>query len=264
MNRGVVPALAAGAALLASCGVPRLALPTGPGLPADATAAMAQATSACRAVSTFSAEIAVRGSIEGRRVRARLLAGLAPPAALRIEAVAPFGQPTFVLTSVDRDASVVLSDGRVLEHGPASEVFEALTGLPIQVDELKTVLTGCAAAPDAGAARAYGSAWLVVPDGAARLYLHRDSADAPWRVAAAAHQPIGVEAWQAEYGGIAGALPRSVRLIGGRRFDLQLSLSQVAVDEPISDAAFRARVPADAVPITLEELRRSTPWAEER
>src|SRR5262245_55325481 len=97
-------------------------LPTGPGTPApDAAALFDQAAAACRRVNTITAEIAVTGSVRGRRLRGRLLAGLAPPASARLEAPAPFGEPLFIFAARDEEATLLLPrDNRVLRRAPAS------------------------------------------------------------------------------------------------------------------------------------------------
>ena len=82
VKRAPSPALAVAAALAcASCGAPPLMkLPAGPGAPAaDAADVLFQATTACRAVRTLTAEIAVSGSVAGHRIRGRLLAGVSAP-----------------------------------------------------------------------------------------------------------------------------------------------------------------------------------------
>src|SRR5690242_870483 len=119
-------ALALAALAATSCGAPLLKLPTGTGTPApDAADALAQATRTCRTVSTFSAEIAVSGSVGGQRLRGRLLAGLAAPASMYMEAPAPFGGPLFVLAATADDATLLLPrDRRVLEHGRPDQVLE--------------------------------------------------------------------------------------------------------------------------------------------
>ena len=70
----------------------------------------------------ISLEMSVSGSIAGGRVRGRLLAGLTRAGAVRLEAVAPVGQPVFILTngvgSVPAGATLLLPrDNRVLERG---------------------------------------------------------------------------------------------------------------------------------------------------
>src|SRR5438034_567098 len=88
-------------AVVSGACAPRLMkLPAGPGAPApDASDALAEATAACRAATTMTAEIAVSGSAAGQRVRGRLLAGVGSPSSARIEAVAPFGQPLFIFVT---------------------------------------------------------------------------------------------------------------------------------------------------------------------
>ena len=85
------------AVLSVSCGPPLMKLPSGPGIPTgDAAAAVKEAMSACRGVSTLTAELPVSGLIGARRSRGRLLAGVAAPNSARLEAVAPAGQPLFI------------------------------------------------------------------------------------------------------------------------------------------------------------------------
>jgi len=100
-------------------------LPSGPGEPAaDGATALTEATSTCRAVSTLSSEVGVSGSVNGRRLRGRLLVGAAAPASARIEAVAPFGQPLFIFVARGNDATLLLPrDNRALEHGRAASVL---------------------------------------------------------------------------------------------------------------------------------------------
>ncbi len=244
-------------------------LPSGPGGPAaDAKDAVADATNACRTVSTLSAEIAVSGSVGGHGLRGRLLAGLAPPASARLEAVAPFGQPIFIFVSRGGDATLLLPrDNRVLEHGQSDKVLEAVAGVPLDAAGLRTALTGCAVAPDAERAQQFGADWRVVPDGPDELYLHRDSAG--WRIVATVHHaPAAGSAgsggdWRAEYRDHQNGLPRSVRFVSSdpKRFDLRLALSQVDLNAPLADEVFRVQVPRDADPITLEELRQQGPLA---
>ena len=101
---------ALGALSTAACGRPLLKLPMGPGVTIDvarATAAMNEATSICVAVRPLTAEVGVSGSTAGRRLRGRLLIGVAAPASVRIEALAPAGPPLFFF---------VATGGRVLHH----------------------------------------------------------------------------------------------------------------------------------------------------
>ena len=49
----------------------------------------------------------------------------------------------------------------------------------------------------------------------------------------------------------------------GESFNLTLKLSQVETNVPLDADAFRVRIPPDAQPITIEELRRSGPLSRE-
>jgi hypothetical protein len=261
-------AIVLAALISASCGARLMKLPSGPAAPApDAAAALMEATAACRTVSTLTAEIGVSGSVGGRGLRARLSAGLASPASARLEAVAPFGQPLFIFVARGDDATLLLPrDGRVLEHGRPEAVLEGIAAVPLDAAALRIVLTGCASTPDLARARQIGDDWRVVPDGPREVYLHREARGAPWRVVAAVNREADVPTWRAEYrdfssAGAVNGLPRTVRLtsVGSNRFDLRLTLSQVGVNETLEDAVFTVKIPADAVPITLAELRNAGP-----
>ena len=100
MTRLAAAPLLALSLVCAACAPPLLKLPSGPGaIAGDGRAAMEEATAACRRVSNITLEMSVAGSVGGHRLRGRLLAGLARPDSIRLEAVAPFGQPVFILTS---------------------------------------------------------------------------------------------------------------------------------------------------------------------
>jgi outer membrane lipoprotein-sorting protein len=265
MSGALFPAVIAAAALVsASCAAPLTKLPSGPGAPApDPREAIEVATSACRRVSTLTLEIAVRGSIGGRRARIRLSAGLARPASMRLEAVAPFGQPIFILVANEDAATLLLlRDQRVLEHGRPDAVLEAIAGVPLDASALRAVVTGCAVAPDPARARALGETWRVAPDGADEVYLRREGTAAPWRLVATVHRASGA-GWRAEYRDFETGLPRSIRLVSALagRFDVQLTLSQLDVNTPLDANAFTVRIPRTAQPISLEELRQSGPFS---
>ncbi len=158
-------------------------LPSGPGVPVsaqDAAAALAQATAACRALRTLTAEIAVSGSAGGHRLRGRLSAGVAAPASARLEAVAPFGPPLFIFVATGDDATLFLPrDERVLMHGRADAVLDAVAGVPLGAADLEATLTGCAAAPEGTGMRArqFGDAWQQLTTASGDdFYLQRTAA----------------------------------------------------------------------------------------
>jgi len=260
--RGARAAIFAAALLASSCGAPLMKLPAGPGVPAtDAGALLAQATAACSKVSTLSAEVGVSGSVNGSRVRGRLLAGLASPDSLYMEAPAPFGSPVFVLGAAHGDATLLLPrDRRVLEHGRPDEVLGAVTGVPLSPSDLRATLTGCVADDHAadGEASAIGSDWRIIGGEPVR-YLRRERADGSWRLVSVVRR--GSDGWRADYSNFSNDLPRRIRLIATqpRRFDLNLELSQVEVNVELEPSTFRVTVPSGMQPISLEELRAGGP-----
>jgi hypothetical protein len=259
--RSARAAVFAAALLTTSCGAPLMKLPAGPGVPApDAANLLEQATTACSKVKTLSAEVGVSGSVNGSRVRGRLLAGVAVPDSLYMEAPAPFGAPVFILGATGGDATLLLPrDRRVLEHGRPDEVLAAVTGVPLTPAELSATLTGCTSTAGTGAeTRAFGNDWRVIAGEPVR-YLHRDRADAPWRLVSVVHS--GDAGWRADYSNFGNELPRSIRLIATerKRFDLRLELSQVDLNVELEPSAFRVKVPAGTQPISLEELRAGGP-----
>lgn len=267
-------ALAALVLLLApACSAPRLNVPGGPGVPiglAVAEDAYRQAA-ACTAVRTLTAEVAVRGSAAGRRVRGRLSVGVAAPASVRLEAVTPFGAPAFIFAAVGDDASLLLPrDARVLAHGRARDVLGALTGIALGAGNLAAVLTGCAPGGAEGDgisdARQFGDAWIAFDLAAHEtIYLRRDGAGEPWALAAVRQPPGASEVgWQAEYADRRAGTPRAIRLAStdtenhiGRTFDVTLALSQVETGVALGADVFSIVVPKGAMPITLDELRGS-------
>jgi hypothetical protein len=276
--RGCVIALAVTAS---ACAPGLMKLPSGAGAPApDARDALVQATNTCRGIRTVSAEVAVSGSVAKQGLRGRMLVGLAAPDAGRIEAVAPFGPPVFILVAKNDDATLLLPrDDRVLEHGTPAEVLQAVAGVPIGTMELRRALTGCPASPDSDSGRSLGSDWRIVADGPDLAYLHRDNSKAAWQIDAILHRPPGAAPWRAEYKDFQNGLPRSVRLVSEAAnvkgsdgasadntrtaFDLRLALSQVDINIPLGDDVFRVEVPRSAKPITLQELRNARPGVRE-
>ncbi len=249
---------------LAACARPPLVLPAGPGMPfPEFRAAVEAGRAPCRGVRTWTAEVAVAGHAGATRLRGRVLVGLARPARLRLEGLAPFGQPLFILVADAHEATLWMPrDRRVLRHPSAGAVVAALAGVALEPDALLDLVTGCVsgAAPTGG--RAYPGGWYAVDfDTQATAWLQR--AGSRWRIVAGARGSLTVE-----YGEHDGGQPRRVRLraagdaTGGSAApgtDLTLRLAQIEVDAALAPQAFTVDVPAGAEPITLDELREQGP-----
>lgn len=269
------PLIVLGAVMVCPACAPRLMkLPTGPGpavAAAEADASLTPATAACRGVRTLTAEIAVRGSAAGHRWGGRLLAGVAAPASVRLEAVAPFGPPLFIFVARGDEATLLLPrDDRVLARGRPDAVLEAFAGVPLGAADLELALKGCAPVERPIEARQVGDDWRVITTRASNeLFLHRENAAFPWVLVASVRAVGGGDRrWRAEFRDHQGGLPRSIRLTsvtggGGaeQAFDLQLALSQVEINIPLGPDAFTVQIPRSAEPITLQELRASGPLA---
>lgn len=250
-----------------SCAAPLLKLPAGAGAPtADAADALAQATATCRGIRTLTAEIAIRGSAGGRRIRGRLLAGVAAPASVRLEALAPFGPPVFIFVATNDDATLLLPrDNRVLGHGRPDAVLDAVAGVPLNAAELYATLTGCAPAGSQSQGRALGTDWRVVHVSAGpvsyELYLHRDGNRLPWRLVATTREGATEGVVRVEDRDFQNGAPRAIHMIRdapqASSFDLTLALSQVETNAPLGDDVFRLEIPPSADPITVDELRRA-------
>ena len=266
MNRALVAAVAC---LLAACGPSRDTLPSGAGLPVgadDAFAAFIQATRFCAGIRTLTAEMAVSGTAGSTRVRVRVTAGLLLPDSARLEAVAPFGAPLFVLAAGAGDATLFLPrDRRALRHGAPRAVFEAVTGLPLDAADLAALLTGCADPAEWSDLRRYGATWQVMTSHTDELFLHRENETAPWRLVARVRRLAGGRRWREEFGDYRDGTPRAIRITSlddaklAAPFDLRLGLSQVDLNVSLGADVFAVAIPTSALPITLDELRHSGP-----
>jgi len=255
----------AGACLVAACVAAACAAPRAPSFPtaggtpfADFAPAYRQATASCAAVSTFTASMALSGKAADTKLRGRIDAGFAAPSRARLEGVAPFGRPVFVLTADDTHGTLVLQrDERVLADAPPDQIVGALAGVPLGPDALRRAVSGCGLSPGepAGGRQFAGDlVAIALADGTA--FLH--GGDGAWQMTGATRGPLTVA-----YADYANGRPSTIRLraeSGGRvSADLTLRLSQVEINTPLDAKVFQAEIPPRAVPLTLEELRRAGP-----
>jgi hypothetical protein len=255
----VVVTAIGGATMTAGCAPHPLRLPAGPGTPfPDAATAFEQATAPCRDVRTLTAELSLSGRAGAQRIRGRVLAGLAEPAAIRLEGVAPFGPPAFILVARGGSGTLLLPrDNRVLAGAEPAQILDALVGLALGPDELRAVLAGCfTTAAAAGEGRAYGEWARVDEANGGAVYLRRQ-ADG-WRIVAGTKGPLTVE-----YTEFVNARPRHLVLRTGSGSDVKstihVELSQVELNVSIPDEAFDVKIPAAAEALTLDQLRSAGP-----
>ena len=240
---------------------PAIALPQGPGMPyPEHAAALAEAVRSCRGVRTMEFMLSLRGRSGETSLRGRVRGAVARPGSLRLEGLAPFGAPGFVLAADPEAATLLLPRARQVVRGAhPREMLYVLAGLPLAPDDLRAVLTGCVVQdPRSTAAQAYGSDWIAVDlvgDGTAYLR----PVDGALTVVAGARGPLTVE-----YAGHVRGLPRRVRVLvegagASPATDLTADLTQVRVNTPIHPDAFVLSVGDDYAPVTLEALTGGTP-----
>jgi len=230
------------------------------GTPAPDPAAITtfqEATTACRGFRSLTAELSLSGRAGGERIRGRVIAGLEAGGHVRLEGVAPFGAPIFILAGRAETATLLLPrEDRVLKSTPVSAVLERLTGLALGADDLRLMLSGCLAdnaAPAEG--RSWPGGWQAVtlaPERVAYLRLHQGRPV----VAAADYGP-----WHLDYSEQLAGYPRVVRVrrAGDPTTDVTARVGELEVNTTINPAAFALDVPDDAEPMTLDELRAVAP-----
>ena len=154
-------------------------------------------------------------------LRGRAIVGFERPASIRLEGVAPFGPPAFVLAGSGATATLLLPrDNRVLRNARAEDILGALTGVALSPADLLAVLTGCVTAmPVAAAGRLHQNGWASIDlGGDATVFLERVALG--WQPRAA-RRP----GWQIEYPAWQGAFPATVRL---RSLDPQVNVDLTA------------------------------------
>jgi len=244
---------------LSGCAAKRIALPTDPGtaLP-DFAQIHAQVSAACSGALTLTAELALSGRAGGQRLRGRVVSGFQRPASMRLEGVAPFGPPAFILVARGGEATLLLPrDDRVVRGAKAEEILGALTGVGLAPADLQAALTGCVAtAPRATGGRLHNGGWASIElEGGASLYLRQEAG--MWRIRAARRGD-----WEMEYPTWQSNFPSVVRLRSEatpQRIDLTAQVSQLEVNVDVDASAFTVNVPASARPLSLQELRENGP-----
>jgi outer membrane lipoprotein-sorting protein len=233
-------------------------LPSGAGTPfPEFTTAWQQATESCRGVTTITASMRMSGKAGETKLRGRIDAGFAAPGRARLEGIPPFGKPVFVLVADEGKGTLVLTrDDRVLRDAPPEQIVEALAGVALSPDDLRTVISGCGFGGSPTEGRTFQNGWIGGATADGVLYLRR--AGSGWEVAAATRGSITVT-----YADYSAGRPATIRVRaesqGRTTADLTLRLSDVDVNTALDPKTFQADLPDHAVPLTLDELRRAGP-----
>lgn len=244
----------------AGCATKRFAAPSGAGLPvADHAAAWQAVAAPCLGVRTLTAELGLSGRAGGTRMRGRVQAGFQSPGRIRLEGVAPFGQPVFILVADGTRATLLLPrDERVVRANAPAEILEALAGVRLDADALRAVLTGCTMTTPPTAAAQHGDiVRFQFPGGI--VYTRRNGKEV--RIVAAETQSLLIEYPDAFVPG--SLFPRRVRIsrsaAGADNVDLTIAVSQVESNMTLPDAAFTIDIPPGTAPMSIADLRASGP-----
>jgi hypothetical protein len=251
------------AAIATGCAPARISLPSGAGTPFPEFAAAYQtATGDCARVTTITASIALSGRAGKTKLRGRIDAGLAADGQIRLEGFPPvmFGAgPYFILAARGAESTLLLPRaGRVLRNARPAATVQALAGVALEPDELRAVLSGCGLGivqPSGG--RTFPNGWAAIDAGPVTVFIQQ--IEGTWRIVAGTRPPLTLE-----YAAFQSGRPTNVRLIStpGQSdavTDLRLNLSQVEINTTLERKVFEVEVPREAVPITLEELRKMGP-----
>ena len=242
-----------------ACAPKRIVLPADAGAPfPDFAQVHSRVSAACAAVRTLTAELGLAGRAGAQRLRGRVVAGFARPDSMRLEGVAPFGPPAFILVARGNTATLVLPrDNRVLRGTRADEVLGALTGVALAPADLQAIVGGCVTPmPRAVAGRLHQNGWASIDlDGGTTLYLQRQGNT--WQLRAATRA-----GWQIEYPAWQGMFPQVVRLRSDAQtgdVDVSATMSQLETNVDLDASAFMVNVPPGTTEITLDELRNAGP-----
>lgn len=238
----------------------RLALPAGDGTPVAEVAPLAEAARAsCRAPAALTADLRLSGRIDGDRVRGTLQVGVARDA-MRLEGLAPFGAPVFVLTAQPAGAVLLLPrEEAVARAASARELLDAVVGVGLGPADLLAIVSGCGLGDwQATGAAAFGQSWVRLDVGArGRLWLRRNQSPG-----ASGHVLLAAEddRWRIEYTRVGTGWPTAIRLQrvgGGPVTDVVFAVEAPEALDALPEGALDVAIPASARTVSVDDLRRS-------
>ncbi len=254
-------------AMLAGCAPKvRLDLPPGAGTPiADVAAAERAARTSCQSHPAVTADLRLSGRIDGERVRGTLQVGVTAES-MRLEGLAPFGAPVFVLAARPGEALLLLPRETAVARGPsASQLLDAVVGVALSPADLLAIVSGCGLADwEVTGGATFGDTWT-------RLDL--DQGRSVWLRAGVGGVPLLVAAedarWRIEYTRASAGWPTAIRLrpstragATGGQTDAVFALDSPEALVALPEGALRVEVPPGARELSLADLRRSRGLAE--
>jgi hypothetical protein len=221
-----------------------------------------QVTSACTGVRTLKGELSLSGRVGNERLpRTTVHAGFERPSSMRLEGLAPFGGPIFILAARGGSATLVLPrDERIIRNAPPEAILEALAGIALGPPTCSRCLrvVFCRLR----VRQRDVSMPVVSPPSTSKAAIRerlrgRQGVSAPQWLAMAAprRQPRPVAD---RVHAVDGAFPQSVRLLSTApdvRVALTAALSQIEANEDLDPAAFAVEQQKNLMPMTVDELR---------
>jgi hypothetical protein len=239
------------------------AVPTGAGAPApEGAAAWTQASEACRGVRAFSAEVRVSGKAAQQKLHSATLHGAVTSAdQIYFEMPVAFGPPGFILAGTGGRATLLLPRDKRVLVARADDIVEALVGLKLGPRQLLAVLAGCVdQSPQISSPERFGDL-LAVTTPTGRAFLRQTAGG--WRVVAASTGSLLVDFRQQS-----GPWPSQLRMTSAPgaapSLDVSFGLGQIDVNGQIDPSIFSPNVPADATPLTLQQLKDAGPLGEKK
>ncbi|BCS34649.1 hypothetical protein TBR22_A38770 [Luteitalea sp. TBR-22] len=232
--------------------------PAGSGAPvADLAAVQALVAAACTEPEALTVDLRLSGRIDGERVRGTLQAGVSGDS-VRLEGIAPFGAPVFVLAGRPGQAVLLLPREPAVARGAdPAELLDAVVGVPFGPADLRALVAGCGVAGrTVRQAATFPGEWTRVTVDKARVI---------WLRGRAGGRPVVVAAsdgaWEVSYTRADAAWPTAIRL---RRVEAGRVVTDAAfaVDGPealpaLPPGALDVAIPAGTREVTLADLRTS-------
>ena len=225
----------------------------------DHEAIWRELSSSCRRVESADLVVMFRGfsgERSFRRTRAR--AAVKRPGFMRLEGMAPFGAPAFILIANPQDATLLLPRERqVVSDASASELLYSLSGLSLEPDDVQALLTGCVTQNGVSlSARTYGDDWIAIElsDGAI-VYSRRTEMTPTISMGTVGDLVV-------EYSEHIRGLPRRLRIQSGASMmptDLTIELTQVNVNTVINPEVFEVSVPRAFTSVAFDDFLLQSP-----
>jgi hypothetical protein len=245
---------------LAACAARTIRLPDEQGTLAltETVRVYSEVAQRCTGVNGWTAEMTISGAIDGRHVRARLLAAFSPPI-VRLESFTRSGDRSLVFVSQGDRAVVRVAGSQTLQAADPRDVMNAIIGVPMAADFFGRTLAACEFPTGSRAMRMIGSQWARFPLAGGSVYVHRASASESWRLVTIFYPGETLDwSWRIDYHDVIDGFPLRAHLISAdRRVDLQFRLAHVDTMfvHRSDDARFQVDMPTNPQRLQPKQLR---------